>query len=92
MNYEIVTKKSCKVIGLQVELTTSQNENHRIIASHWKRFNRELRIKEIRFDGSWLKYGITKKSNNQYMYLTAIPKITDVAGFTEEELRGGEYI
>ena len=92
MNYEIVTKKSCKVIGLQVELTTSQNENHRIIASHWKRFNRELRIKEIRFDGSWLKYGITKKINNQYMYLTAIPKITDVAGFTEEELRCGEYI
>ncbi|MBL4581495.1 MAG: effector binding domain-containing protein [Gammaproteobacteria bacterium] len=92
MNYEIVTRKSCKVIGLQVELTTSQNENHRIIASHWKRFNRELRIKGIRFDGSWLKYGITKKINDQYMYLSAIPKTTDVAGFAEEELRGGEYI
>ena len=92
MNYEIVTKKSCKVIGLQVELTTSQNENHRIIASHWKRFNRELRIKEIRFDSNWLKYGITTKIDNQYMYLTAIRKMSDVIGFAEEELRGGEYI
>lgn len=92
MDYEIVTRQCCKVIGLQVELTTSQNENHRIIAAHWKRFNRELRIKEFRFDGNWLKYGITKKINNQYTYLTAIPKKADVVGFAEDELRGGEYI
>ena len=92
MNYEIVTRKSCKVVGLQVELTVSQNENHKIIANHWKRFNRELGSKGMRFDGSWLKYGITKKINNQYTYLTAIPKMTDVVEFAEEELRGGEYI
>lgn len=92
MNYEIVTRKSCKVVGLQIELTTSQNENQKIIARHWKRFNRELRINEIRFNGSWLKYGITRKTNNQYTYLTAIPRTTDVVGFTEEELGGGEYI
>jgi len=92
MNHEIVTRKSCTVIGLQVELTTSQNENHKIIASHWKRFNRELRINEIGFDGNWLKYGITRKINDQYMYLTAIPKVIDVTGFAEEELDRGEYI
>ena len=92
MNYRIVTRKSCKVIGLQVELTTSQNENHRIIARHWKRFNRELRVRELRFDGNWLKYGITMKIKNQITYLTAVPKITDVVGFVEKELESGEYI
>ena len=92
MNYEIVSRKSCKVVGLQVELTTSQNENHRIIASHWKKFNRELRINKIQSDGDWLKYGITKKINNRYTYLTAIPSVVGVVGFIEEELKGGEYI
>jgi hypothetical protein len=46
---------------LQVELTKSQNENHKIIASHWKQFDRKLGIKGITFDGNWLKYGNTKK-------------------------------
>jgi predicted transcriptional regulator YdeE len=92
MSYKIVTRESCKVHGLQVELTASQNENQKIIASHWKVFNHELRIKKIKFDGAWLKYGVTRKIGDQYSYLTAIPKITNVAGFTEEELKGGEYI
>lgn len=92
MRYKIVTRECCRAIGLQVELTTSQNENHAIIARHWKRFNHELRVNKIKFDGNWVKYGVTRKIGNQYSYLTAIPKVTDIAGFTEEELTGGKYL
>lgn len=92
MKYEVVTRDSCSVLGLQVALTASQRENHKIIAEHWKRFNRELRIKNIKLGGNWLKYGITNKNNNKYTYLTAIPKVIDVVGFTEIKLGGGKYI
>lgn len=92
MNYKIITTNGFKVIGLQVELTKSQNQNHRIITSHWKSFNRELRTRKIKSDGNWLKFGVTKKTGDQYFYLTAIPKKVDVHGFFEEKLKGGEYL
>lgn len=77
---------------MQVGLTKSQSQNHQIISSHWKNFNRELGIRNIKSDSNWLKFGVTKKIDDQYFYLTAIPKTVDVAGFSEEELKGGEYI
>lgn len=92
MKYKVVTRDDCSVIGLQVGMTTSQSENHKIIADHWKMFNKELRLKQIKLGGSWLKYGITNRNNDQYTYLTAIPKMIDVVGFVEAELSGGEYI
>jgi predicted transcriptional regulator YdeE len=92
MNYRTVTRKGCKVVGLEIELTASQNENQKIIASHWKKFNRELRINEIELDDGWLKYGITRRVNNQYRYLTGIPTTTGVVGFSEVELKSGEFI
>lgn len=92
MNYKIITTKTCKVIGLQVGLTRSQSENHRIIASHWKTFNRELRNQKIETGNNWLKFGITKKIGGEYFYLTAIPSAMEVAGFSDEELKGGDYI
>lgn len=92
MNSKLITTKSHKVVGLQVELTKSQNQNHQIITEHWKNFNRELRIRKIKSGANWLKFGVTKKINEQYFYLTAIPKTVDVAGFFEEELKGGDYI
>ncbi len=88
----MVTKPCCSVLGLQVELTRSQSENHRIIARHWKMFNHELRIKKIRFDKNWLKYGVTRKVGDHYTYLAAIPKVMAIEGFLEKELKGGEYL
>jgi len=80
------------VIGLEVELTKSLNENHKIIANHWKRFNQELRIRQVKLADNWLKFGVTKKVDDQYFYLTAIPKKLEVAGFSEEALKDGEYM
>lgn len=92
MNYKIVTKESFKVCGLQTRLTTSQSENYKIITKHWKYFNNHLKLKKIKFESDWLKYGITKKENDEIIYLAAIPKKIDVEGFTEEELIGGNYV
>lgn len=92
MNYEVATRQCFSVIGLQVELTRSQNENHKIIARHWKRFNHELRKQNIKFDNDWLKYGVTRKIGDHYTYLTAIPKVINIEGFLEEELKGGKYL
>lgn len=92
MKYTVVIKDSCSVIGLQVALTTSQSENQKIIVNHWKKFNRELRVKQVKLGGNWHKYGVIKKTTNQYTYLTAIPKIVGVVGFTEVELQAGKYI
>jgi predicted transcriptional regulator YdeE len=35
---------------------------------------------------------VTKKVDDQYFYLTAIPKLIEVAGFSGEELKVGEYM
>lgn len=92
MNYKLITLQGHKVVGLQVELSKSQSQNHQIITAHWKNFNRELRIQKIKSGANWLKFGVTKRINDQVFYLTAIPKISNVVGFSEEELRGGNYI
>jgi predicted transcriptional regulator YdeE len=42
--------------------------------------------------GNWLKYGVTKQIDDQYFYSTAILKLIEVAGFSEEELKIGEYM
>ncbi len=91
MNFEIVTKKSFKVCGLEVELTTSQQENYRIIRKHWQNFNNELRLKKIKSGKNWQKFGITTKKNNQYSYLSAIPSNSDVLGFKTFNISQGKF-
>lgn len=92
MNYKIIKAKGCKVIELEVALTKSLSENHKTIVNHWKRFNHEFRIRQVELAGNWLKYGVTKQIDDQYFYSTAILKLIEVAGFSEEELKIGEYM
>jgi predicted transcriptional regulator YdeE len=67
-------KQDIQTCGLEVELVTSQTENFKIIQNHWKVFNNVLKQLMLNQHGSnWTKYGITYKSADKYLYLTAIP-------------------
>ena len=92
MKYSIVEKEAFTVSGLQIKLSTSQRKNFKIITHHWQNFNNELKINNIKFKSNWLKYGITKKINDEYFYLIAIPYQRDIIGFTKEEIKGGKFI
>ncbi|MDH3325418.1 MAG: GyrI-like domain-containing protein [Gammaproteobacteria bacterium] len=92
MDFEVVRKDGFKVCGLSVELTPSQSENYKIIQSHWKNFNYDLRNKNIVLGKNWIKYGIIKKLNGKYFYMTAIPSNADISGFETEEIESGRYL
>ena len=78
--------------GLNVELTSSQCENYRIIQNHWKKFNSELKGRKIVLGPNWKKYGIVKKKNGKYSYMTAIPSNSNICGFEIEEIKPGRYM
>jgi predicted transcriptional regulator YdeE len=92
MNYEIVTKEGFRVCGLNTELTTSQNENYKIIRGHWQKFNNELKVRKVKSEKDWVKYGITKKIEGKYLYITAIPFDIGIKDFEVEEINGGKFI
>ena len=92
MNYIITKKETFLVHGLEVKLTTSQSQNLEIIKKHWQYFNHQLKINQVELQNNWLKFAITKKINNEYFYLTAIPYIIDIKGFKKEEILGGDFI
>jgi len=92
MKYKVIQKETFLVHGLWVQLTTSQSDNFKIITKHWQYFNHQLKINQIEFQNNWLKFAITKKINNEYFYLTAIPYTIDIKGFKKEEILGGNFI
>lgn len=91
MNFEIVTKKEMSVCGLRTELTTSQNENYRIIRNHWQKFNRKLQKNNILGGSNWKKFGITLKKDNKYEYLTAVPLDIGIDGFESLVIPEGQF-
>lgn len=92
MKYESVKINEISVCGMIVELTTSQNENFTIISQCWKNFNVQLRHKKMWQGKDWAKYGITKKIDGKYFYMTAIESAEDVAGFDNEIISAGEFM
>jgi len=92
MNYKTTQKETFLVHGLQIKLTTSQSENLVIITKHWQYFNYQLKTNQVKLENNWLKYAITKKINNEYFYLIAIPYQMDIVGFKKEEIIGGDFI
>jgi predicted transcriptional regulator YdeE len=92
MNYESITIRDVPVYGLSVELTSSQSENAKIIAQHWKLFNLQLRVQKVWLGKDWAKFGLTKKLNNQYFYTTAVESEKVIEGFEHEVINAGEYL
>ncbi|MBN1498977.1 MAG: effector binding domain-containing protein [Spirochaetes bacterium] len=87
-------EKNIKTCGLAVMLTKSQIDNFKIIRSHWKKFNGEL--KKYRFyqsGGNWTKYGITYKIDSTYFYLAAVPSenLNFPDNFIRFEIPKGDY-
>ena len=93
MEFKIVIKKNLEICGLQTELTTSQQENHKIITKHWQVFNNKLSSRKINSGENWKKFGITTKKNNRYFYLSAIsiPAKADISSFTVFNMAGGKF-
>jgi len=89
MSFEIVYKNGFRVCGLTAELTSSQRENYIIIQNHWKKFNSVLRNRKVILGPNWVKYGVVKKKNGKYSYMTAIPSNSDISGFDVEEIKPG---
>lgn len=80
--------------GLVAELTNSQTDNFEIIQKHWKTFNEELeKYKLNQSGGNWVKFGITFKIAEQYLYLAAIPtnNLFFPDHFTRLEISKGDY-
>lgn len=92
MDFKPVIVEKIKVYGLCAELTTSQSENYQIITKHWQNFNNALKSKKLKLGTSWVKYGITKKTGNNYFYMAAIPSDIEIDGFDSEIINPGKYV
>lgn len=95
MKYKSVLGNEFVVYGLSTELTTSQNENFKIISQHWRKFNSNLQDQKLRQGSHWVKYGITKKIDDRYFYMTAIESMNDLNSLNSLEkdtVNAGEYI
>jgi len=80
--------------GIVTELTKSQTENSSIVKKHWENFNKEIRKHNLTQNGgNWVKFGITYKIAERYMYLAAIPAKSDIhpSHFTFMEIPQGDY-
>ncbi|NRB39614.1 MAG: effector binding domain-containing protein [Pseudomonadales bacterium] len=77
---------------MTTELTTSQNENSKIISQHWRNFNRHLRNNKLWQGKGWVKYGITKKVEDKYFYMTAIESNVTIPSLEKYTVIAGEFI
>lgn len=91
MDIEIVTQPDIDVCGLQTEITRSQQENYRIIRTHWRNFNTHLRARDLKRTKNWEKFGIITHINDKYSYLSAIKKTAEIPGFKSYTIAGGEF-
>ena len=92
MKYESVQINDFSVCGMTAALTTSQNENSKIISRHWRKFNRHLRNEKLWQGKGWVKYGITKKIEDKYFYMTAIESNVTITSLEEDTINAGEFI
>ena len=51
-----------------------------IIRGHWQKFNNELKVRKVKSEKDWVKYGITKKIDGKYLYITAEPCLPNWQG------------
>jgi len=73
MDFELIEREKIILIGMSIELTTSQIENYGIIRKHWMNFNSILKKTKYNSKSNWTKYGVTLKIDGKYMYMAAIP-------------------
>ncbi|BCE03823.1 GyrI-like domain-containing protein [Marinicellulosiphila megalodicopiae] len=92
MHHQVVSQQAIHLYGLQVELTTSHALNQKIITAQWQRFNHALKSNHIKLGTNWKKYGVTLKSENRYVYMTAIESNTRLSGFDYYQLQAGQYL
>lgn len=91
MDYETVNIEPLICSGLATQLTTSQDRNFNIIIKHWQKFNRLLKINSVNQGKEWTKYGITRKVDGKYFYVTAVPFSDVVDDFVKITISGGSY-
>jgi len=91
MDYEIVNIKPMNCSGISTQLTTSQDRNFNIIRRHWQNFNRILKINSVKQEKEWTKYGITRKVDRKYFYITAIPFANVIYDLDKINISGGNY-
>ena len=91
MNFEIVDIEQLNCSGMSVQLTTSQIQNAYIISNHWRKFNRLLKVNNAKHGQDWKKYGVTKKQEGAYIYITAVPSNNNIEGLTPISISGGRY-
>ncbi len=75
-----------------IELTNSQNENSKIISQHWRNFNSQLRARKLWQGKDWVKYGLTKKVDGKYFYMTAIESSVAITGFDKCSINASHFI
>jgi len=92
LKYESVQINDFFVYGMTAVLTTSQNENSKIISQHWRKFNSHLRNEKLWQRKNWAKYGITKKVEDKYFYMTAIESNVTIASLEKDRINAGEFI
>lgn len=91
MNFELQKKERINLVGLSTELTTSQIQNYDIIRNHWIKFNSLLKSDKQRVKGNWVKYGVTYKNKDKYLYMAAIPVDEVDSGFEAIEISEGLF-
>jgi predicted transcriptional regulator YdeE len=92
--YMTIIENNITTLGLQTELTKSQDDNFVIIQNHWYRFNNELKKHNLnQHGGNWVKYGITYKINERYFYLTTVPTSGQIfpEHFIQKVIPKGQY-
>ncbi|MFH0854128.1 MAG: GyrI-like domain-containing protein [bacterium] len=71
---QIINFNEIDLIGVEIELTKSQDENYFLIRELWKKFNSELKNIKNRKSGNWEKFGVTYRKNYQVFYMASIKK------------------
>jgi len=92
MKYKVLNVPKINVCYFETQLTTSHKKNFSIIQSHWKKFNTLLRINEIKFNSEWVKFGITRKTENQYFYRCAFNSESHIPQFEHAHIPAGSFV
>jgi len=93
MKYEIKHIPQFSIIGQEILLTNSKQENILICKKFWNSFNSLLKKFNLSQKYNWEKYGfITKKESNLY-YFCAIPSnLLIPPGFIERTIENNSYL
>jgi len=92
---QIVNIKKFNLIGLEIELTSSQDKNYILIHNLWKKFNLEMRKIKAKRNDNWEKFGVTYRKNKEVYYLASIerPGKKEVPiNMINKRIKQGKYI